>query len=127
MTTVEVSAITFTVLTTLVILFQGALALGAPWGAASMGGKYPGKYPPKMRAVAVVNMMILGFMAMVVLSRAGLFFPGLHNVSQIGSWGVVAFFIVGTVLNTITPSRIERIWAPVAGIQLVTSVLVAMS
>ncbi|MEX2410675.1 MAG: hypothetical protein WD607_04765 [Candidatus Paceibacterota bacterium] len=32
------------------------------WGEASMGGRYPGKYPPKMRIVAVLNMLLLGFL-----------------------------------------------------------------
>lgn len=127
MTTEIIAAFIFTFTTSIVILFQLALALGAPWGAASMGGKYPGVYPPKMRAVAVINVLILCFTAMIVLSRAGLFFPGFYSISRIGIWVVVAFFIVGTVLNTITPSKVERIWAPVAGIQLATSVLVALS
>ena len=34
------------------VLFQFALALGAAWGKYAMGGKYPGKYPPKMRMLA---------------------------------------------------------------------------
>lgn len=54
-----VSAIIFTILTVIIIIFQGCLAVGMPWGAASMGGKFPGKYPPKMRILAVINMIIL--------------------------------------------------------------------
>ena len=53
-----VAAITFAVLTSVVIIFQGCLAAGMPWGEASMGGKYPGKYPPKMRVVAIINMLV---------------------------------------------------------------------
>jgi len=36
------SAKIFTVFTAIVILFQLGLAIGMPWGAASMGGKFPG-------------------------------------------------------------------------------------
>ena len=57
------SAIIFTGLTGVVIIFQRCLASGIPWGEASMGGRYPGKYPPKMRIVAVINMLLLGFIA----------------------------------------------------------------
>ena len=121
------SAYVFTVLTGIVMIFQGCLAAGLPWGAASMGGKYPGKYPPKMRVVAVINMIILGFFAAIVLSKAGLMFPGLKPVSNIGIWIVVAFFVFGTITNTITRSKIERIWAPVALLQLITSIIVAVS
>ena len=121
------SAIVFTVLTAIVILFQLGLAIGMPWGSASMGGKFPGKYPPKMRIVAIVNIVILSVLAVIVLLRAGLAFPKLLSVSATGIWFVVAFSGIGTVMNTITPSKIERIWAPVAAIQLITSIIVALS
>ena len=124
---VTVSAIVFTILTSIVIIFQGCLAAGVPWGQASMGGKYPGKYPPRMRVVAVINMLVLSFITAIVLSDADLMFPQLKLISSIGIWVIVVFFIIGTILNTITPSKIERIWAPVALIQLITSLIVAIS
>ncbi len=121
------TAIIFTGFTAIVILFQLGLAVGMPWGSASMGGKYPGKYPPKMRIVAFVNILILTVLAIIVLSRAGLVFPQLLSVSATGIWFVVAFSGIGTIMNTITPSKIERTWAPVAAIQLITSLIVAVS
>ena len=123
----SVSAIVFTFLTGIVIIFQGCLAAGVPWGSASMGGKYPGKYPPKMKVVAVINIIILCFTAAIVLSRSDLFFPQLEYISNVGIWVVVGFYVLGTVLNSITPSKIERIWAPVALVQLITSIVVALS
>jgi hypothetical protein len=120
-------AILFAVLTAIVMIFQGCLAAGLPWGAASMGGKFPGKYPPKMRVVAVINIFILGLIALVVLSRAGLLFPELLSFSRVAIWFVVGFWAVGTVLNTITPSKIERIWAPLALVQLIISITIAVS
>lgn len=123
----SISAIVFAVSTGIVMIFQGCLAAGLPWGAASMGGKYPGKYPPKMRAVAVVNILILGFLTAIVLSEAGLKFLWLESVSSVGIWFVVVFFVLGTIMNTITPSKIERIWAPVALLQLIASIIVAIS
>lgn len=123
---VIVSAIIFTSLTGIVIIFQGCLAAGMPWGEASMGGRYQGKYPPKMRVVAILNILILLFMAAIVLSEANLLLPQLKTISGIGIWVIAAFFCMGTVLNTITPSKIERIWAPVALVQLITSIIVAV-
>jgi hypothetical protein len=122
-----VSAIIFTALTGIVIIYQGCLVAGMPWGEASMGGKYPGKYPPKMRIVAVINMLILSVLAALVLSEANVLFPQLKSISSVGIWFIVAFFILGTIMNTLTPSKIERIWAPVAFIQLITSLTVAIS
>jgi hypothetical protein len=122
----SVAVIVFTVLNGIVIIFQGCLVAGAPWGAASMGGKYPGKYPPKMRVVAVINIILLSFIAAIVLSKADVLLPALKPISTVGIWFVVAFFALGTVLNTITPSKIERIWAPVAFSQLIASIIIAI-
>ena len=80
-----------------------------------------------MRVVAALNMLILAFMAAVVLSEANLMFPQLNKISEIGIWVIIVFFAIGTIMNTITPSKIERIWAPVALIQLITSLIVAIS
>ena len=124
---VSLSAIVFTILTGIVVIFQGCLAAGIPWGAASMGGKYPGKYPPKMRIVAIINMILLSFITAIVLSRAEILFPFLKAVSNIAIWFVVVFFAIGTVMNTITRSKIERIWAPVALLQFVSSLITALS
>ena len=121
------AALVFTLATLLVILFQLCLAIGLPWGAASMGGKFPGKYPPKMRWVAILNAIVLLVLIMIVVIRAGLIFPELVMYSRIAIWGVVLFALVGTILNSITPSKIERIWVPVALIQLISSVIVAFS
>lgn len=119
-------AITNAILTGVVILFQFCLSIGLPWGAASMGGKYPGVYPKKMRVVALVNMIILSLLMMIVLVNAGLILPQFMSFSEIAIWFVVGFYGIGTLLNTITPSKIERIWAPVAAIQLVTTIMVAI-
>jgi len=124
---VLISAKIFTVLTIIVILFQACLAAGLPWGAASMGGRFPGKYPPKMRLVAIVNIFILAFMNIIVLSRAGLLLSNILPFSKIAVWVVVVFYLAGMIINTITPSKIERIWAPVAFFQLITSTIIALS
>lgn len=124
---VFVSAIIFTIFSGVVIIFQGCLAAGVPWGEASMGGKYPGKYPPKMRIVAIINMLILGFISAIVLSEADLLFPQLNNISNIGVWVIVVFFVIGTIMNSISPSKKEHIWIPVTVIQLITSLIVAIS
>jgi len=38
-----------------VVLFQLALALGAPWGAMAMGGKFPVRLPSTMRIAALAQ------------------------------------------------------------------------
>jgi hypothetical protein len=123
----SLTAYLFTALTGIVILFQACLAAGLPFGRASMGGRFPGKYPPKMRLVAIINIIILGFIAIIVLSRAGLLLPEMMPFSRIAIWVVALFYLAGTIMNTITPSQIERIWAPVALLQLIATIIVALS
>ena len=123
----ETAALFFGVLIGIVILFQLALAAGMPWGSLAMGGKFPGTFPPAMRATAVVQCALLAFLGAVVLSRAGLLLPEWHSFSGPAAWFVVAFSAVGTVLNLITPSKWERrIWAPVSLLMLAASLLVAI-
>jgi hypothetical protein len=121
-----ISAIVYAILSGLIIIFQICLAFGLPWGAASMGGKYPGKYPPKMRVVAIINVLFLSFLALIVLIKSRIVFLEFYSFSEIAIWFVVVFSFVGTILNSITPSKIERIWAPVAGLQFIASLIVAI-
>ena len=123
-----VAARIYAVVTFVVIAFQIALALGAPWGAYAMGGAFPGQFPPELRVAAVVQAVILAGLALVVLARAGITLPQWSRTSRWLVWVVVAFSALSLVLNLITPSARERaIWAPVALIMLICSVIVAVS
>jgi len=121
------AAIGFAAIAGVVATFQIALALGAPWGSYAMGGAFPGQYPPAMRAAAIAQAVLLGLMAGVVLSRAGVALPRWSRASRWLIWVIVAYGVVGLVLNLITPSAGERmIWAPVTFLMLVLSVVVGL-
>ena len=93
-----------------------------------MGGAFPGQFPPALRVAAIVQMVLVGLMVGVVLSRAGMALPRWSRASKRLVWVVVAYSIVGLVLNLITPSAQERmIWAPVTLFLLVFSAVVATS
>jgi hypothetical protein len=93
-----------------------------------MGGAFPGKFPPALRLAAVVQAVILGFMAAVALSRAGLLPSHWSQASAWLIWAVVAFAAVGIVLNAVSPSAGERrIWAPVAVALFFSSLAVALN
>jgi hypothetical protein len=112
----------------IVFLFQIALASGMPWGHLAMGGRYPGKFPPNMRVGAVIQGALMAFLGVIVLSRAGVAFPGLSNLSNILIWIAVAISGVSLVLNLMTQSKWERIlWAPVGLLMTVSSLVVALS
>jgi hypothetical protein len=123
-----VAATIYLFLTAGVVAFQFALALGVPWGSYAMGGTFPGRFPPPMRVAAVGQAALLGFMAAVVMSRAGLLLSDWAQVSVWLIWVIVAFSAVSVVLNTITPSAGERrIWVPMAIVLFTSSLTVALT
>ena len=123
-----VAAWVFAGLTGVVALFQLALALGAPWGAYAMGGKFPGVFPPPMRIAALVQIALLAAIAGVVLTRAGVALTAWRPAASWLAWVVVGLMAVGVVLNLITQSRKERmIWAPVAIVLFLASLRVALA
>jgi hypothetical protein len=96
-----------------VVVFQVALAAGAPWGAYAMAGAFPGRFPVTLRIAALLQAALITGMAVVVLSRAGLVLARWSGGTPWLVWCVVAFAAVSLVLNLITPSAGERaIWAP---------------
>ncbi len=110
------------------VLFQLALALGAPWGEYAMGGKYPGKFPPKIRVAAIIQLLILVFFGIIGMVRSGLILSPFYDFSAKGIWFVVGFFVLGTLMNSITPSKKElNIWAPITFILLLSSLRIALS
>lgn len=124
----NIPALIFVGLITIAILFQLALALGAPWGAYAMGGKFPGRLPARMRGMVVVQALILGVFAAVVVARSGAALQDMHTFSRVAIWLVVGFFVLGSVANLVTPSKQERaVWAPVNIALLVSATLVALS
>jgi hypothetical protein len=124
---VRFAAHLFTVLTSIIIVFQIALVLGAPWGHLTWGGRFPGQLPMSMRGVAIFSAVLLMAFAVIVETRAGVWLLNWQRLSQKLIWVVVAYCTLGVVANAITPSPWERIiWLPVVVVLLVCSLVVAM-
>ena len=122
------AALLFAIVAAGTVAFQLALALGAPWGAYAMGGRFPGRFPMPMRVAAVVQAALLGVLGLIVLSRAGLAVASLSEAFPWLIWLAVGFSAVSLVLNAITPSAGERrIWLPMAVVMLLSSLVVALS
>jgi hypothetical protein len=122
----RIAGFVFVGLTAGIFVFQIALAFGAPWGSYAMGGEFPGQFPPELRVAAVVQALLWVFFSCVVLSRAGIALPRWARASRWLVWIVVALAGISLVLNIMTPSTVERmIWAPVAFVMLICSLLVA--
>jgi hypothetical protein len=123
-----VAAVVFAVVTFGVIAFQLALAAGAPWGEYAMGGAFPGRYPPRLRAAAIGQALLLGVTAVIVLSAAGLVLPGVAQSFPWLIWLVVAFSGMAVLLNAVSPSAPERrLWVPVTLVLLFASLIVAVA
>ncbi len=118
----------FAGLVILTAAFQIALALGAPWGQLAMGGGVKGVLPLGMRLAAVAQAALLGAMALVMLSRAGMLLAAWRAASRPLAWIAVVLLAVSAALNLATPSPMERlIWSPVAIGLLIAGLRVALS
>jgi hypothetical protein len=75
-----------------------------------------------------VQAIVLGLLALIVLSAARLVQPNVAAGLPWLVWLPVLFSAISLVLNVVTPSAGERrIWAPVAAVLLVTSLAVALT
>jgi hypothetical protein len=127
-TAIQLAAIVYALATSVVVGFQLALAAGAPWGEYAMGGRFAGRFPPSMRAAAVVQAVILGSLALVVLDAAGLVELGWAAALPWLVWVPVVVSALSAFLNAITPSRAERrLWLPLGLVLLVSSTAVALA
>ena len=114
--------------TALVVAFQVALALGAPWGERAMGGRWTGRLPAAARAAAVVQAVVLALLAVVVLDATGVLALGWTEALPWLPWVPVVVSAVSAVMNAATRSPAERrTWFPVAVLLLVASLVVAIS
>jgi hypothetical protein len=109
------AAILAVVLIAIVAVFQLALALGAPLGAAAWGGRNQGVLPTRLRiASGLVAIVVYPLIALYVLASAGLIDQDRLATGATGMWVLTGLFALGTVANLASRSRIERVWAPVS-------------
>lgn len=102
--------------------------MGAPWGEYTLGGKWRGRLPPNVRVAPLLSFVLLCGFSAVILARANIAFAPLREWAQWLAWIVVGYCVLGSVANTITPSRRERLlWLPVVLVMLAASLIVAGS
>lgn len=127
--TTQAAAGAYALFAAYVILFQLALAAGAPWGHLAMGGRWPGVLPARIRVAEVIQSVVVAGLAVLVLSRAGLVAPGLVAGGTAWlAWVPVVFSLASLLMNLASPSLAERRrWVPIAIVMLITSWVVASS
>ncbi len=110
-----------------IALFQAALALGAPFGAAAWGGRHPGRLPSSLRVASAFASVFWLFAAGVVLERGGSAIVSLPStLARWGTWVLVVLLPIGALLNFASTSRWERfVWGPLALVLAVSCFIVA--
>jgi hypothetical protein len=92
-----------------VALFQVGLAAGAPWGSAAWGGSHPGRLPGRLRVASAASAVLIGSVAAIAAA------PGLVGAgTRTRVLRAAAIYLaVGTPLNAVSRSPVERVWAPI--------------
>lgn len=111
-----VAAIVAVLLIAIVVVFQVALALGAPMGYAAWGGRHQGVLPRNLRiASGAAALVIYPIIILLILASAGLieaaWMPG---DGKIVMWALAVLLGLGALANFASRSPRERIWGPVA-------------
>ena len=111
-----IAAIVAVFLIGIVVVFQVALALGAPLGYAAWGGKHPGVLPRNLRiASGVAALVIYPIIILLILASAGVIEAAwLPGDGRIVMWVLAVLLGLGALANFASRSPRERIWGPVA-------------
>ena len=112
----------------LIAVFQFALALGMPARRMAWGGQYEGKLPTGLRvASAVAGVVIYPLATLLILEAGGVTdFEVVPDVGPIGMWVFTGLFALGALLNLVSRSKAERVWAPVSmGIAICCGIVAA--
>ena len=128
MNPIHFSALAAAAILSFLMVFQCLLALGLPFGRAAWGGNHR-VLPPKLRWGSVAAVPILAMAAWSVLSRASLLAPGPESsVVRFFVWFFAAYFILNTVGNLASKSRLERTtMTPLSALLVLCFFVVALS
>jgi hypothetical protein len=109
--------------------FQAALTLGAPFGAAALGGANAGQLSDALRLVTGFATVVWFIAALLVLVRGGApLVPVPRAFSEVGTWVLVGLLGVGTLMNLASSSPWERFgWGPFTLVMFVLGVVLARS
>ena len=120
---IEIAAIAYALLALAPITVQLAIAVGAPWGSLTLGGRWPGQLPLFMRPVTLVQAALLAAMAAAVLTKGGVL-----DLAWARSlfWPTFGLTVLTLISNAASPSMPERrLWVPVILLMLVAAGIVA--
>jgi hypothetical protein len=112
----------------LIVIFQAALALGAPLGRAAWGGTRT-HLPTGLRIASAAAVVFWLFAALIALGRAGFDASPISGTpARWGAWILVGVLLVGALMNFASSSPWERfLWGPLALVLAVLCFVLARS
>lgn len=125
-TATRLSAYVFAGLAGVVMAFQLAVALGAPWGEFTQGGQSAGHLPVAGRILALVSAGVLALFATAILARVGRgpLATGRSRIVTAIAWIAAAYSGIAVLLNAASRAPQERmVWVPVSLVLFVTSLI----
>ena len=93
----------------IVIVMSILLICGVPLGEFSMGGRFGKVWPPKIRLLALTQLLSQLF-ALYIILAAGVLIPYFFNkdATRVVCYVFAVFFFFNTVMNIISPSKKEK-------------------
>lgn len=115
-TTGYIFAWIFTVLCSLLIVFQLALVFGAPLGEYAWGGKYDGKLPMSLRFGSLLAVFVFAAGILSVIETAGIAHVlNLGGLDKFAVWVFFGLFAFSSIGNINSESEKEKmIMTPIA-------------
>ena len=111
-----------------IAVFQISLAMGAPLGEVAWGGGHDAVLPTGLRIASAVAAVMLIWMLLVVLARAGVarIDPVKRAYLAGFTWAVAGFMALNTLGNVASQNLFEqRVLAPVTAVLTAFTVVVA--
>lgn len=110
------------------VVFQAALASGAPWGEYAWGGTHSGVLPRRFRIASACSIPVYALIALIFLDAAGMVDVMTTAVTAVALWCLVGVFSLGVLMNAASRSAKERsVFTPVVAVLLVVSLLLALN
>lgn len=114
------------ILIAVITVFQLALALGAPAGAAAWGGNHPGVLPTRLRvASGFVAVFVYPALALFILTTAGVI-DSQMDANPLWLWILAGLFLLGALANFASRSKVERLWGPVSLVIAICCAVIAL-
>ncbi len=122
-----VAAYLFTAFASILLLVQIAVIAGAPLGPYVWGGQHEGRLPARLRVGSALSILIYVMLVLVILDRVGAIDILPTGASAAAAWVTFLFLVLGTILNSISQSRKERmIMTPLAALLAGAALVVAL-